>query len=82
MCIAVVGDEIVVSAIFRKLGCTIAESWDVCSGCTYNFIIALVLVGQLTLTGVLEFLYLPLIHDSGFVWFFVSLTPRAMELLV
>jgi hypothetical protein len=48
-----------------------------CSGCTYNFIIEVVLVGQLALTGVLEFLYLPLIHDSGIVWFFVSLIYRS-----
>jgi len=52
------------------------------TGCSYNFKIELVQVEQLALTGVFEFLCLPLIHDSGIVRFFVSFTPMAMELLV
>jgi len=52
------------------------------SGCSYHFKIELVLVEQLALAGVFEFLCLPLIHDSGIVWFFVSFTPMVMELHV
>jgi hypothetical protein len=68
----------------RKLWCTVAEPCEVYSGCTHKFIIELVLLlgEQLALTGVLECLYLPLIHDSGIVWFYGSFTPVVMEHLV
>jgi hypothetical protein len=59
----------------RKIWCMVVEPWDVHSGCTNNFIEQLVVVEQVALISVVEFLYLSLIHDSGIVWFLFFFTP-------